>query len=195
MLRQPMETGKVTISRAASTVTYPAQFLLLGAMNPCPCGYLGSRHFYCTCTPKQITAYTNRVSGPIQDRIDILLKLETVSLDQEIIDHNEPSIVIRDRVTIARERQYTRYGNRTSNAKVSNEKLLGCCQLNDEQQKMMQQWSSKHNWSARVQMKVIRLARTISDLSLDEHITNEAIWEAVTMRRSQSSKVQKGLVK
>lgn len=135
MLRQPMETGKVTISRAASTVTYPAQFLLLGAMNPCPCGYLGSRHFYCTCTPKQITAYTNRVSGPIQDRIDILLKLETVSLDQETMDHNETSTVIRDRVTIARERQYTRCGNRTSNAKVSNEKLLGCCQLNDDNKK------------------------------------------------------------
>lgn len=195
MLRQPMETGKVTISRAASTVTYPAQFLLLGAMNPCPCGYLGSRNFYCTCTPKQITAYTNRVSGPIQDRIDILLKLETVLLDRETTEHNETSSAIRDRVSAARERQYTRYGSEISNATASNEKLLKFCQLSGEQQKMMQQWSSKHNWSTRVQMKVIRLARTISDLSENEHITNEAIWEAVTMRRSQNLKVQKGLVK
>ena len=190
MLRQPMETGKVTISRAATTVTYPARFLLLGAMNPCPCGYLGSRHFYCTCSPKQITAYTNRVSGPIQDRIDILLKLETVSLDNETTEHNETPFVIRDRVTAARERQYTRCGNEMNNATASNEKLLECCQLTEEQQKMIQQWASKHNWSTRVQMKILRLARTISDLS-----DNETIWEAVTLRRSQNKKVQKGMIK
>lgn len=81
MLRQPMETGKVTISRVASTVTYPSRFILLGAINPCPCGYLGSRNFYCTCTPKQITQYKNRISGPIHDRMDILLQLQSVSLD------------------------------------------------------------------------------------------------------------------
>lgn len=104
-----METGKVTISRAASTVTYPARFLLLGAMNSCPCGYSGSRHFYCTCTPKQITAYNNRVSGPILDRMDILLKLERVSLDRESAEHNETSSSIRKRVMASRERQYVRY--------------------------------------------------------------------------------------
>jgi magnesium chelatase family protein len=109
MLRQPMETGKVMISRAASTVTYPAQFLLLGSMNPCPCGYSGSRHFYCTCTPKQITAYSNRISGPIQDRMDILLKLDTVSLDNESAEQNETSAAIQKRVFTARERQYKRF--------------------------------------------------------------------------------------
>lgn len=195
MLRQPMETGKVTISRAASTVTYPAQFLLLGAMNPCPCGYLGSRHFYCTCSPKQITAYNNRVSGPIQDRMDILLKLDTVALDGESAEGNETSLDIRERVIDARERQYARFGKEICNANVSNEQLLACSQLNDEQQKMMQQWTSKHNWSTRVQMKILRLARTISDLSGSENITNESIWEAVTMRRSQTVKIKKGMIK
>src|SRR5690606_33136486 len=98
MLRQPLETGKVTISRAASTVTYPAQFLLLGAMNPCPCGYIGSRHYYCTCTPKQIAKYQNRISGPIEDRMDILLKLDAVILENESEIQNETSAEIRTRV-------------------------------------------------------------------------------------------------
>lgn len=80
MLRQPLETGKVTISRAASTVTYPAQFLLLSAMNLCPCGYLGSRHRYCTCTPKQILAYTNRISGPIEDRLKKMFTLYLIAV-------------------------------------------------------------------------------------------------------------------
>lgn len=80
MLRQPLETGKVTISRAASTVTYPAQFLLLIAMNLCPYGYLGSRHRYCTCTPKQILAYTNRISGPIEDRLKKMFTLYLIAV-------------------------------------------------------------------------------------------------------------------
>lgn len=195
MLRQPMETGKVTISRAASTVTYPARFLLLGAMNPCPCGYLGSRHFYCTCTPKQITAYNNRISGPIQDRMDLILNLKSVSLDKESDVHNETSARIRERVKEARERQFIRYGSENSNATIPNEKLLDCVQLSEEQRKMMQQWASEHHWSTRIQMKILRLARTISDLSSEENITNEAIWEAVTMRRSQKVNTKKGMVK
>ncbi len=195
MLRQPMETGKVTISRPSSSVTYPAQFLLLGAMNPCPCGYSGSRHFYCTCTSKQITAYSNRISGPIQDRMDILLKLDTVSLDNESAAQNETSAAIQKRVFTARKRQYKRFEGEWTNANISNEKIMSCSRLNHEQLAMVQQWSSKHNWSARVQMKIPRLARTISDLSGDESITNEAIWEAVTMRRSQASRNNKGMVK
>ncbi|TFJ92116.1 YifB family Mg chelatase-like AAA ATPase [Lentibacillus salicampi] len=194
MLRQPVETGKVTISRAASTVTYPSQFLLLGAMNPCPCGFLGSRHYYCTCTAKQITAYNNRVSGPIQDRMDILLKLDTVALDKETTEHNETSTSIRARVAAARKRQYERYGDEILNASAPNETILGNSELTEDQQKMMQQWASKHNWSTRVQMKILRLARTISDLSGDEAITNESIWEAVTMRRTRGNKVQKGMI-
>ncbi|MBM7570063.1 YifB family Mg chelatase-like AAA ATPase [Aquibacillus albus] len=184
MLRQPIETGKVTISRAASTVTYPAQFLLLGAMNPCPCGYLGSRYFYCTCTPKQISSYTNRVSGPIQDRMDVILSLEAVSIDKESIKYNESSEQIRKRVENARIRQYDRYSNERLNANVASEFLLKGSNLDSNQQKMVHQWQAKYNWSTRVQMKVLRIARTISDLNGDEQITNEALWEAMTMRRS-----------
>jgi magnesium chelatase family protein len=82
MLRQPLETGQVTISRAHSTVTYPSSFILVGAMNPCPCGYLGANDHYCTCSQKQIQNHRNRLSGPVYDRIDILLSLKSVNLDQ-----------------------------------------------------------------------------------------------------------------
>ncbi|GAA0435423.1 hypothetical protein GCM10008983_10010 [Lentibacillus halophilus] len=191
MLRQPLETGEVTISRATSTVTYPAQFILIGAMNPCPCGYLGSRHRYCTCSPKKILAYTNRVSGPIEDRMDILLTLNTVALESESIHSNESSSDIRPRVQAARDIQFARFDSDITNAVVSNEQLSHCCGLNDDQQKMLQQWASQYNWSTRVQMKILRLARTISDLSGHEDISNEAIWEAVTMRRPNSSLGQK----
>lgn len=185
MLRQPMETGVVTISRAATTVTYPAKFLLIGAMNPCPCGYFGSKFRYCTCTQKQITTYNNRISGPIQDRMDILLKLDTVPLEKESSKENETSEKIRERVTKARIRQYQRYNKQILNANASNELLTACTRLNEEQENMLRMWSSKYSWSTRVQMKIRRLARTISDLNASEHITNEAIWEAVTMRRNQ----------
>ncbi|SHG03676.1 magnesium chelatase family protein [Ornithinibacillus halophilus] len=191
MLRQPLETSKVTISRAATTVTYPAQFILLAAMNPCPCGFLGSRYRYCTCTPKQILTYNNRVSGPIEDRIDILLELDTVVLDKESEQDNETSDEIRSRVIDARNIQYKRYDSETYNAIISNEQLTSYCQLTEEQKRMIQQWASKYNWSTRVQMKILRLARTISDLSGHETITNESIWEAVTMRRGSGGKAQR----
>lgn len=164
-------------------------------MNPCPCGYLGSNSMYCTCTPKQITAYNNRVSGPIQDRVDILLSLEAVPLDLESTEANETSQVIRERVIVAREIQYKRYEDEITNAIAPNEKLLACTKLNDEQEKMMQQWASKQNWSTRVQVKILRLARAISDLSGEENITNEAIWEAVIMKRFQSGQRRRGMVK
>ena len=195
MLRQPLESGKVTISRVFSTVTYPSRFTLLGAMNPCPCGYLGSNSHYCTCTPKQVTAYKNRISGPISDRMDILLQLQPVSLEKESLDENETSSIIHKRVIEARERQYKRNGNEQCNAVVPLETLVEKFPLKNDQQRMLQQWSSKQNWSNRVQIKIIRLARTISDLNGADHITNEALWEAMTLRRETRVKDQKAMVK
>lgn len=127
--------------------------------------------------------------------MDVLLKLDTVVMEDESTEHNETSEAIRKRVAMARERQYARYESEWTNATVSNEKLMSYSQLNQEQQRMMQQWTSKHNWSTRVQMKILRLARTISDLREDENITNEAVWEAVTMRRSQVGRNSKGMVR
>jgi magnesium chelatase family protein len=187
MLRQPLETGKVTISRAHSTVTYPASFIIIGAMNPCPCGYLGSNTQYCTCTPKQIQAYRNRVSGPVYDRIDILLTLKSVNLDQPF-NRRETSLEIRQRVEKAREREYARYQAEICNAKVPYEQLTRSSPLTESQQKMITQVSSKQQWSNLVQIKIIRLARTISDLAGESNITDESIWKAITLRRNSLQK-------
>ncbi|MBE3570824.1 MAG: YifB family Mg chelatase-like AAA ATPase [Bacillales bacterium] len=187
MLRQPLETGKVTISRAHSTVTYPASFILIGAMNPCPCGYLGSNTHYCTCTPKQIQTYRNRVSGPVYDRMDILLSLKPVNLDQSS-GTREASLEIRQRVKKARERQYVRYQAEICNARVPFEQLTATSPLTEYQQKMIHQISSKKQWSNRVQIKIVRLARTISDLVGETHITDESIWKAITLRRTNPQK-------
>lgn len=182
MLRQPLETGKVTISRAHSTVTYPSSFILIAAMNPCPCGFLGSNSQYCTCTPKQIQSYQNRISGPVYDRIDILLSLKSVRLNQpsKIM---ETSASIRNRVELARNRQYERYKGELTNARVPFEILSKLSPLTETQHLRLTSVASKQKWSNRVQIKIIRLARTISDLAGEERITDESLWEAMTLRR------------
>ena len=189
MLRQPLETGKVTISRAHSTVTYPSSFLLVGAMNPCPCGYLGSNNHYCTCSPKQIQAYRNRLSGPVYDRIDILLSLQSINLEQPS-KQQESSARIQKRIAEAREFQYQRYHSEISNAKVPFEILSEKSPLTNEQQKMLSKVAAKQNWSNRVQIKIIRLARTISDLAGEEFITDSSLWEAFSLRRLSVQKQQ-----
>lgn len=182
MLRQPLETGQVTVSRVHSTVTYPSSFILIGAMNPCPCGYLGSNDYYCTCSQKQIQGYRNRLSGPVQDRIDILLSLKSVNLDHTS-KNQDSSNVIRERVEKARKLQYCRYQTELTNAKVPFEILTETSPLTSDQQKMLMNVSAKQNWSNRVQIKIIRLSRTISDLTGEDKITDTAIWEAMTLRR------------
>ncbi|WP_241558901.1 YifB family Mg chelatase-like AAA ATPase [Oceanobacillus halophilus] len=189
MLRQPLETGEVTISRAHSTVTYPSSFILIGAMNPCPCGYLGSFHHYCTCSQKQIQAYRNRLSGPIHDRMDILLSLQSVNVNQPSIKQ-ETSSDIRKRVESARLRQFERYQLEVSNAKVPFETMIEKSPLQAEQKRMLTNVSAKQNWSNRVQIKIIRLARTISDLAGEERISDQAIWEAMKLRRWSQNKKQ-----
>ncbi|ADC49342.1 Mg chelatase, subunit ChlI [Alkalihalophilus pseudofirmus OF4] len=186
MLRQPMESGRVTISRVHSTVTYPASFQLIGAMNPCPCGYLGSNVKYCSCTDKQVQSYRARVSGPVLDRVDILLHLIPVNLDREE-EGTLSSEELRVQVERARERQYERYGAGVSNAKVPFDVLSECSPLTTSQRQMVAQVSSKQQWSNRVQIKIIRLARTISDLRESEVITDEALWEAMSLRRLNQS--------
>lgn len=189
MLRQPLETGDVTISRAHSTVTYPSSFILVGAMNPCPCGFLGSQHHYCTCSQRQIQAYRNRLSGPIYDRMDILLSLISVNLNHSR-KNVESSSFIRKRVEKARECQFDRYQREVSNAKVQFETLIRTSPMTVDQSKTLTNVSVKQNWSNRVQIKIIRLARTISDLAGEERISDQAIWEAMTLRRWDVNKQQ-----
>lgn len=184
MLRQPIESGKVTISRTRSTVTYPASFILIGAMNPCPCGYLGSNSHYCTCTPKQIQTYQNRISGPIRDRFDITLSLQSVSLDRNYGMDNETSEMIRERVKKARQLQYDRYGREICNGRVPYEQLMKTNAPSEKVKQLMLQLTLKKKWSNRVQVKIYRLARTISDIMGEEQITEGSLLEAVSMSSS-----------
>ncbi|KSU60390.1 magnesium chelatase [[Bacillus] enclensis] len=183
MLRQPLENETVTISRAHSTVTYPAKFIFIAAMNPCPCGYYGSKDQYCTCSEKQIKAYKSRVSGPILDRMDLLLSLKAVNLKNHDFAGIESSREIMKRVRQARERQHYRYGREICNGSVPFEELIKKSPLTPEQQKDLQQLSIHYGLSNRVQIKIIRLARTISDLVGEETITDGAITEALTFRK------------
>ncbi len=195
MLRQPLQSGNITISCTHSTVTYPVRFILIGAMNPCPCGHLYSRTHYCTCTDKQIQAYQNRISGPIYDRMDILLQLQPVNLDKEANQSVETSTVMRDRIMRAREQQYKRYGQEICNGYVPYEQLLELQPLTSGQRKILQQVSSKQHWSNRVQTKIVRLARTISDLEGEAAISDKAIWEAMSLRRANTVEKRKGKAK
>ncbi|MBH9967916.1 YifB family Mg chelatase-like AAA ATPase [[Bacillus] enclensis] len=183
MLRQPLENETVTISRAHSTVTYPAKFIFLAAMNPCPCGYYGSKDQYCTCSDKQIKAYKSRVSGPILDRMDLLLSLKAVNLKNHDFAGMESSKDIMERVRQARERQYLRYGREICNGSVPFEELIKKSPLTPQQQKDIQQLSIQYGLSNRVQIKIIRLARTISDLMGEEAITEAALTEALSFRK------------
>ncbi len=191
MLRQPLESGKVTISRAHSTVSYPAQFILIGAMNPCPCGFLHSRTHYCTCTTKQITAYQNRLSGPIRDRFDIHLSLKPVDLQAEQEKEKENSELIRKRVTATRQRQYNRYGEQICNGRVSYDRLTKHTLLSNSQHQMIRQLSLKHHLSNRAQIKILRLARTIADIQQSETISDGHIWEAVKLQKRGEENVHR----
>jgi magnesium chelatase family protein len=160
MLRQPMESGRITISRAKQTVTYPADFTLIAATNPCPCGYAGSSQRYCVCTPKQVVSYQQRISGPIVDRMDFCLHLQSVSLKGEK-EFSESSYLIKGRVVKARERQYKRYGERMLNNRAPFHLLQQTSPMTTKQIDELQKVCWDQKWSNRTQVKLIRLARTI----------------------------------
>ncbi|WP_175640234.1 YifB family Mg chelatase-like AAA ATPase [Metabacillus schmidteae] len=187
MLRQPIETGKITISRVRSIVTYPSSFLLIGAMNPCPCGYLGSESYYCTCTRRQIQSYKNRISGPIRDRFDISLILQRVNLVNSDELQKESSAEIRQRVDKARDFQYKRYGYEMCNGKATYELLLNKGGFQDNVISLLQKTAMQQNWSNRVQLKILRLARTISDLDGEVYVTDDALREAMLLCGEQKS--------
>ncbi|MBT2726204.1 YifB family Mg chelatase-like AAA ATPase [Bacillus sp. ISL-75] len=182
MLRQPLENGLIMISRTHATITYPASFILIAAMNPCPCGYEGSNSHYCTCSKKQILAYQNRLSGPLRDRFDINLSLGPINFNAAAIETaGESSKIVRGRVEEARNRQYDRYGMEVCNSRIPYEMLLRTSPLTDTQQSTLQRLALKKSWSNRTQVKIIRLARTISDLQASPAITDQSIWEAVQL--------------
>jgi magnesium chelatase family protein len=184
MLRQPVENGSVSISRTHATITYPSDFILIAAMNPCPCGYAGSISHYCTCSPKQIRYYQNKLSGPLRDRFDINLTINKADLKND--EKGEFSKNVQERVEKARKRQYDRYGKEICNNRVSYEELLRSSPLTPRQQQMLQELSIKMDWSNRTQVKIVRLARTIADLQSNNRITEVSIQEAIKLNTGLS---------
>lgn len=184
MLRQPIESGVITISRVRTIVKFPAAFLLIGAMNPCPCGYVGSISHYCTCSPKQVQSYQNKLSGPMRDRFDINLTIKPVVMSSAKNDGIETSESIRKRIMAAREQQYERYGQGITNSRVSFDILVKSGAMPDHIQDFLHRVTFENKWSSRAQIKILRLARTISDLKGIEEIYEDSIIEAINLHQS-----------
>lgn len=179
-LRQPLEDGVVTISRARGTVTYPARFILLAAMNPCPCGNHGTSR-PCRCTPNQIETYLSHISGPVLDRIDIQLELEDVPFSDLVSRREaEPSQAIRERVIRARAIQLERYQGRAifCNAQLPQSELNRFCPIQSKDLAMAQAFFEKEQATARALNRMIRVARTIADLDQSPNIETEHLAEA-----------------
>jgi magnesium chelatase family protein len=187
VLRQPMEDQKVTISRAATSLTFPAQFMLAAAMNPCPCGFFGDTSNECRCTPPQIQRYIGRISGPLLDRIDIHIDVPAVKFKElrgRDLPDGETSEKIRERVTASRERQLERFKNDNifANAAMSPRLIREHCALDTGSEKMLETAMLRQGLSARAHDRILKVARTIADLDGSEQIQTTHISEAINYR-------------
>lgn len=184
-LRQPLENGAVTITRAAGTVTYPSSLMLVAAMNPCPCGYLGHPSRPCTCSEASKKRYRDKISGPILDRIDIHIEVQSVNYEQlSGTGREESSAEIRKRVNKAREVQRKRFEGTeiTCNANMTPKATRQFCTVSDEANKMLKLSFESLGMSARAYDKILRIARTIADLDGSEGIEAQHIAEALQYR-------------
>lgn len=191
VMRQPIEDKVVTISRANGSLTFPANFELIGAMNPCPCGYYGDPLRACTCSDSTVTKYQKRISGPLLDRIDIHIQVPRVEYEKLSSDRmGEPSNVIQARVEAAREKQRKRFldsngsfaNGVTCNADMRPAEVRQFCELDEAGRNLMKTASMQLQLSARAYHRVLKLARTIADLSGSERITSPHLAEALQYR-------------
>lgn len=188
-LRQPLEDGKISISRAKTSVTYPAQFTLIGAMNPCPCGFLGDVEKQCTCSEIQIQRYKSRLSGPLLDRIDLILDIPRLTTEEllNITDKSEPSAKIRERVIKARKIQSERYKdlNIFTNSELTSNLIEKYCTLDKQSQQLMELAVNKYQLSGRKYSRILKLARTIADLNNSENIQAVHLSQALQYRSDE----------
>ncbi len=185
VMRQPMEDGEVTISRSAGKITIPASFMLVAAMNPCPCGYLGDPRHECRCSVAQIQRYRSRISGPLLDRIDIHVEAPALGID-ELRDERpgESSAAIRERVRKARDIQATRFAGESirCNARMAHRHIKRHCALTRELGDLLQQAMEQLNLSARAYDRILKVSRTIADLDGSEAIQPPHLLEAIQYR-------------
>ncbi len=184
-LRQPLEEGVVTISRAAHSTTFPADFVLIAAMNPCPCGFLGDPKHACKCAPIAVEKYMGRISGPLLDRIDLHIEVPPVPFD----DLSKPgdgtgSATMRDQVYKAREIQLKRFGKGAGrlNGRMTSRQIRTHCKLDAEGQATLKDAMEALGLSARAHDRILRVARTVADLADSEKITQDHVAEAIGYR-------------
>ena len=184
-LRQPLEDGHVTISRAITSLTYPASMMLVAAMNPCKCGFHGDPFHQCLCTPHQIQTYRSKVSGPLMDRIDIHVEVPAIKFNEIASDSTaEPSTSIRDRVTRARGIQQERFKGDGihANAHMKSKHIRKYCKIDISCQGLMESAMNRLGLSARAYNRVLKVSRTIADIEGSAHIASEHISEAIQYR-------------
>lgn len=186
VLRQPLEDRRITISRVKSTIDYPAGFMFVASMNPCPCGYYNHPTKACVCTPGQVQKYLNKISGPLLDRIDIQIEIVPVPFDK-ISDRRqgEPSTAIRERVIKARQIQEQRYATHPgiySNAQMTSKLLALYAQPDENGLRLLKNAMDRLNLSARAYDRILKVARTIADLEDSEHVQSHHLAEAIGYR-------------
>jgi magnesium chelatase family protein len=185
VLRQPLEEGHVTISRALNSTTFPASFILVAAMNPCPCGYLGDSRHTCKCSPMQIERYMGKISGPLLDRIDLHIEVPSVPF-QELAASADgtPSARMREQVLRARDAQRQRFGRESHrlNGRMTSRQLRRHCALDEEGRGLLKNAMDELGLSARAHDRILRMARTIADLDGDADIRPSHVIEAINYR-------------
>jgi magnesium chelatase family protein len=186
-LRQPLEDGIVSVARVQASLVFPAEFILIGAMNPCPCGHYGDRSKRCTCSMEAVRRYRARLSGPLLDRIDLHIDVPRLTEDELLhLKPGETSATIRERVVRARSRQFKRFEGTTtkSNARMSPRQLREICVLDEGGKSFLREASSRLGFSGRIFDRILKVSRTLADLAGEDTIQTSHLAEAVQFRQS-----------